>query len=896
MPAAADRARHRRVVAAEIGVNARRIGVLLLLVAALGAYLYCLRGPEGASRRRRRTSSLAVDKDDVTGDRPRLPRPRDRAPQGRRRWRLTKPIDAPADDAAVKALRRARSPTPRSRSRSTSCPTDLAAFGLDQPSPTVRPDHRKGRRCPPIAVGKNTAIGGKTYVRDGDEPKVYLTASTLGVALNKQVKDLRDKQLLTFQDDDVTRVDIAPTGRTTGHPDPRKDKDAWTLEPGDHPADHHRGALLPLVAALDPRRRLPGRRDADLGKYGPRHAAAHRHGRRRQGRRRRRRCSSATRARRARRSRSTPSASGQPDDRHRSATGRFRTLGKDAAQFRDKTVLGFDAERVGKDRPRAEGRPRRHARPRRADGGWEVEGADSKSKAGDHPALRRRPARAARRRRSPPSRANDLSGFGLDAPDLRIALDRSRSSKPIGTVLAARSTTASTTRCATAARPSSRCATTCSRASTSSRATSKGPDDATSTLPAPSRSRRHARRRGRRARTTRSRRPPPARAQPARERGQVSEQHVDLLVGSDGDAERVLERAAQRSGARGCRARRARRRRGPDRPRTGAPARSSPATGARGSRARSSAVVSAARVARMRATFAAHRAAGRRARPRRPPAVRRFRLYESFTVRRPASSSGWPKARPTRRPGERERLRERAQHDDVVQAADQRHARRASAKSTYASSTTSTPPTRTRERLDVGERHERARRRVGVAEERDARARRGQRRRQRSSRPGTATSHASRRPARRPASRRGCRSGPGTRPGRRDRRWRAAAAPAARRSRCRPGCDRRERRRRADARARSAVRLGVGIEPDVAVDGRRGARRAPRRRRIRILVGVELDDAAAGRRLLAGDVGGNRAHGSAQQRPGTVRLAHGEDTRGRGMRSRTREYAPAYSH
>ncbi len=50
-------------------------------------------------------------------------------------------------------------------------PADLAAFGLDKP--TVTATLTEGTTAlPPLVVGKNTAIGGKTYVRRGDEPKI----------------------------------------------------------------------------------------------------------------------------------------------------------------------------------------------------------------------------------------------------------------------------------------------------------------------------------------------------------------------------------------------------------------------------------------------------------------------------------------------------------------------------------------------------------------------------------------------------------------------------------------------------------------------------------------------------------------------------------------------------
>src|SRR4029077_9603410 len=92
-------------------------------------------------------------------------------------WRLTKPMEAPADDASVKAIITALTGAEIQKSLDE-VPSDLASFGLDKPDPTVRLTTAKGDQ-PPIAVGKNAAIGGKTYVRVGDRPKIDLTASSL---------------------------------------------------------------------------------------------------------------------------------------------------------------------------------------------------------------------------------------------------------------------------------------------------------------------------------------------------------------------------------------------------------------------------------------------------------------------------------------------------------------------------------------------------------------------------------------------------------------------------------------------------------------------------------------------------------------------------------------------
>src|SRR5207237_3105354 len=136
---------------------------------------------------------------------------------------------------------------------------------------------KDGSQPPAVAVGKNTAIGGKTYVRKGDEPKLYLTTSSIGFGLNKQVKDLRDKQILTFKDDDVTRVDIREqAGQTVALVRAAKDaKDAaatnagWTVSPGDHPADptevrSYLSPLLPTLATDCPHHAPPA-----LGRAGP---------------------------------------------------------------------------------------------------------------------------------------------------------------------------------------------------------------------------------------------------------------------------------------------------------------------------------------------------------------------------------------------------------------------------------------------------------------------------------------------------------------------------------------------------------------------------------------------------------------------------------------------------
>src|SRR5207245_6257075 len=129
-------------------------------------------GPDG--RRARKTAHLlAASQGALTGIDLGYPDREIELKKGDQGWRLVKPVDAPADDTAVKGLVNTLADAEVQRTLDEA-PQDPAAFGLDKPSPLVKLSVKSGAEPPPIAVGKNTAIGAKSYVRKGDEPKLYL--------------------------------------------------------------------------------------------------------------------------------------------------------------------------------------------------------------------------------------------------------------------------------------------------------------------------------------------------------------------------------------------------------------------------------------------------------------------------------------------------------------------------------------------------------------------------------------------------------------------------------------------------------------------------------------------------------------------------------------------------
>lgn len=181
--------------------------LLALLVATLGAYLYFVERP-AVEREGQPTRLLEFDPGDV--ERLELTA-YGQTIEARKKdgiWRITAPVEGPADTRAVDTLVQTAAQAERKRTIAEST-DDPGAFGLAEPD-AVLTIFVGDRPLPALSVGMGTPIGFNAYVRRGDEDAVLLTGGTVRAALMKRLADLRDKTVLHFAESDVSRLRITP--------------------------------------------------------------------------------------------------------------------------------------------------------------------------------------------------------------------------------------------------------------------------------------------------------------------------------------------------------------------------------------------------------------------------------------------------------------------------------------------------------------------------------------------------------------------------------------------------------------------------------------------------------------------------------------------------------------
>ncbi len=127
------------------------------------------------------------------------------------KWSITAPQPLAADQSAVAGLTTAVSTLTSDRVVDENA-SNLASYGLDPARIGITLTMADGKTHV-LRIGEDTPTEGDSYAMlDGDK-RLFTIASTSKMALDKQSKDLREKHLLTFDQDKLSRVELEVAGK-----------------------------------------------------------------------------------------------------------------------------------------------------------------------------------------------------------------------------------------------------------------------------------------------------------------------------------------------------------------------------------------------------------------------------------------------------------------------------------------------------------------------------------------------------------------------------------------------------------------------------------------------------------------------------------------------------------
>ncbi|MGE3537142.1 MAG: DUF4340 domain-containing protein [Candidatus Tectimicrobiota bacterium] len=121
-------------------------------------------------------------------------------------WRLTAPLTAKADDQQVRSLLQ-RLRDAKIQAFVSEQTTELEPYGLQHPALHVRLQTAQGA-VPELLLGNLDPEKKGVYAKHSDAPRVFLLAQDLWDNLPKTSSAVRDKTILTYERDQITRLEI----------------------------------------------------------------------------------------------------------------------------------------------------------------------------------------------------------------------------------------------------------------------------------------------------------------------------------------------------------------------------------------------------------------------------------------------------------------------------------------------------------------------------------------------------------------------------------------------------------------------------------------------------------------------------------------------------------------
>jgi len=140
------------------------------------------------------------------------------------KWRITAPMPYPADQEAVNQLVTAGSNITSDRVVEDKA-GNLSAYGLNSPNIEVDLTGKNGK-VSKFKIGDDTPTNSGSYAMLEGDPRVFTTASFVKTGLDKSINDLRDKRLLTFDQNKLSRVELIAKKQDIEF---GRDKDQWQI-------------------------------------------------------------------------------------------------------------------------------------------------------------------------------------------------------------------------------------------------------------------------------------------------------------------------------------------------------------------------------------------------------------------------------------------------------------------------------------------------------------------------------------------------------------------------------------------------------------------------------------------------------------------------------------------
>ena len=186
----------------------RTLGVLVLLLGGLAAYLYYVDAEKPVGETEEKPKVFTVEADQIeelkvstiAGGVAELKKSADG-------WSLTSPQTVRADDSEVTGITSNLASVSIQRVVDEN-PSNLGDYGLREPVAAVSFKTKGAKEFRTLQIGTKTPAGSDMYAKTADDKKVFLVPGYLESTFGRTPFDLRDKKIISFDREKVDRIEI----------------------------------------------------------------------------------------------------------------------------------------------------------------------------------------------------------------------------------------------------------------------------------------------------------------------------------------------------------------------------------------------------------------------------------------------------------------------------------------------------------------------------------------------------------------------------------------------------------------------------------------------------------------------------------------------------------------